>query len=67
MDMDDHEKDFIAVIVDFDGPEGVVVVDNVWLLPGEDEGVHGKRLYITSNADVFLGLEQPDVYYIRQG
>ncbi len=63
--MDSHEQDFVAVVVNFDGPSGVIVVDNVWLVTGEDKTKHGKYLYITSNADVF-GIEQPDVSYIRQ-
>ena len=64
--MDNHGKDFIAVVVNFDGHDGVIIVDNAWLTAGEDQTEQGDYLYITSNADVF-GIEQPEVYYIRQG
>ncbi len=54
----------MAVVIDFDGPNGVIIVDGDWLTAGEGKTEHGKYLYITSNANVF-GVDKPDVYYIR--
>jgi hypothetical protein len=53
------------VVVNFDGSNGVIVVDDVWLTTGERKTGRGKYLYLTSNADVF-GEDKPDVKYIHQ-
>ncbi len=62
--MDRYDQDFVAVVVNFDGSNGVIIVDEVWLKTGEGQTRHGKYLYITSNAEVF-GEDKPDVDYIR--
>jgi hypothetical protein len=63
--MDSHGRDFVAVVIDFDGPDGVIIVDEVWMTAGEDKTEGGKRLYLTSDARVF-GDGEPHVYYIHQ-
>ena len=53
------------MVIDFDGPNGVIIVDRDWLTAGEGKTEHGKYLYnITSNTNVFR-VDKPDVYYIR--
>ncbi len=49
------------MVVNFDGPGGIVIVDDIWLTTGEGKSKNGKWLYITSNVDVFV--ENPDVSY----
>ncbi|KAK4220441.1 hypothetical protein QBC38DRAFT_404891 [Podospora fimiseda] len=64
MDANHDDKNFVAVIVDFDGPSGLIIIDGVWLQTGPGKTENGKYLYITSDADVF-GEDKPDVQYIR--
>jgi hypothetical protein len=63
--MDGDERNCVAVVVDFDGPDGVIIVDEIWLTTGERKSRHGKWLFITSNAYVF-GEDKPDVGYIHR-
>ena len=64
--MDNHDKDFITVVANFDGPDGAIIVDNVWVTAGECQTEQGEYLYITASADIF-GIEQPEVYDIGRG
>lgn len=65
MDKDSNNQDFVAVVIDFDGSHGVIIVDRVWLTTGEGKTMNGTHLFITSDTHV-AGDEQPDFYYIRQ-
>ncbi|KAK3933894.1 hypothetical protein QBC46DRAFT_274888, partial [Diplogelasinospora grovesii] len=65
MDKDSKNLDYVAVVVDFDRSDGVIIIEGIWLTAGKERTVDGKRLYITSDAVVF-GEEKPDVYYIRR-
>jgi hypothetical protein len=66
IDTDHNDPDFVAVVLNFDGPDGVLIVEGVWLKAGEYKRGDGQYLYITSEAEVF-GEQKPDVRYIRLG
>ena len=51
------------MVLNFDGPNGTLIVNGSWLTAGEGKTQPGKYLYITSQAEVF-GEDKPDVYYI---
>lgn len=63
--MDSSSRDSIAVVVNFNGPDGIIIIDGVWLTTGENKLEDGRYLYISS--DTFIaGEEQPAVDYVHR-
>ncbi|KAK0739022.1 hypothetical protein B0T21DRAFT_286006, partial [Apiosordaria backusii] len=62
--IDGNEHQHIAAVVDFDGPNGMVAVDDLFLATGQEKTQQGKWLYITSN--VFVMGEFPRVRWIHK-
>ncbi|KAK4163028.1 hypothetical protein QBC43DRAFT_320415 [Cladorrhinum sp. PSN259] len=57
-------KGHIAAVVDFDGPEGVVVVDKNFLVTGPSNATSGEHLYISTQ--VFILGNEPSVRFIHK-
>jgi hypothetical protein len=49
----DEKSTYVAAVIDFDGPSGVVVVDGKWMSTGA-ETKKGMYLYISSSV-IFMG------------
>lgn len=64
--MDGDERNSAAVVVNFDGSDGLIVVDNVWLTTGKMKARGGKWLYISLPTRTFMGGGEPDVRYIHR-
>ncbi|GAB1320382.1 hypothetical protein MFIFM68171_10592 [Madurella fahalii] len=64
--IDAEVKDHIAVVIDFDGSDSMVIVDGKWLATGNDPAHHGSRLYLTKDASI-LGIGESPVRFIHQG
>jgi hypothetical protein len=62
---DSSTQVYVAVVIDFDGPYGVIVVKKTGSTTGEKgKSEHGKYLHITSDTSDFFESE-PNVYNIR--
>ncbi|KAK4197242.1 hypothetical protein QBC40DRAFT_285899 [Triangularia verruculosa] len=62
--IDAEEHKHIAAVVDFDGPDGMVAVDDLFLATGQEKTQTGKWLYITPR--VFVMGEFPCVRWIHK-
>ncbi|KAK4170600.1 hypothetical protein QBC36DRAFT_201080, partial [Triangularia setosa] len=62
--IDANEHKHIAAVVDFDGPDGMVAVDNLFLATAQEKIQGGEWLYITSS--VFVMGERPSVRWIHK-
>ncbi len=68
LQMDANNQDFVAIIVDFDGAGGLVVVNGKWLTTGDEDDKtrrRGRHLYYSTSATV-LGQEKPDMQFIHK-
>ncbi len=59
------ERNHVAVVINFDGPDGMVVVNGNWLSTGKHKSNPGRYLYFTTSAER-VGEEQADVRFIRK-
>ena len=53
----------VAVVLNFDGPFGLVIIDNKWLKTGNEKPHGGRYLYFTTNAET-LGDPKPDLRFV---
>ncbi|KAK4654798.1 hypothetical protein QC762_0039720 [Podospora pseudocomata] len=60
--IDTNERDCVAAIVDFDGPDGLVAVDGNFYVTGRRKTQSGKYLYVT--CEVYVMGEFPSVRWI---
>ncbi len=62
--IDRQENDHKAVIVDFNGPKGLVIIGREWLKTGAGRYIDGVHLYIVEDARAF-GDGSPDVRFVH--
>lgn len=67
--IDENEKNHVAVVINFDGPGGMVIVGNDILVTGENRSESSERLYITTRA-VIIAADgddgKPDIRFVHQ-
>lgn len=63
--MDGDDRNCVAVVVDFDGSDGLIIINGDLLAAGRGKSLNGKWLYITF--DAFVPCEdKPNVGYIHR-
>jgi hypothetical protein len=63
--IDQDDKSHVAVIVNFDGPDGIIIIDEDWMKTGREKPHSGVYLYITGKGWI-MGDERPDVRFVHK-
>lgn len=66
--IDEDEKNHIAVIINFNGPGGLIIADDEILATGRHRSESGKRLCITTRALIIadIGDGKPDISFVHE-